>query len=82
VDPRGEVTILDPTGTRTPTSRSCSPWPVAVPNWLPRDTVQEVAYSLGVVCARKYVRTEKGHCCRLSPVEAQAIFFRVPVQVV
>jgi hypothetical protein len=30
----GEVKILDPTGTRTPTTRSSSPYAVAIPNAL------------------------------------------------
>jgi hypothetical protein len=31
---RGEEKILDPTGTRNPTPRSSSPWPVAIPTAL------------------------------------------------
>jgi hypothetical protein len=31
-------------------------------------------YILGVVCAGKYVRTRKGHCCKQTPIEARAIF--------
>jgi hypothetical protein len=32
----GEDKIVDPTGTRTPTPRSSSPWPVAIPTELSR----------------------------------------------
>jgi hypothetical protein len=33
---RGEEKILDPTGTRTPTPHSSSPYPVAIPTTLSR----------------------------------------------
>jgi hypothetical protein len=39
---RGEEKILDPTGTRTPTPQSSSPWPVAIPNTIARLLIVEV----------------------------------------
>jgi hypothetical protein len=43
----GEVKILDPTGTRTPTSQSSSPQPVAIPTAL-SDALQFAGLSSSV----------------------------------
>jgi hypothetical protein len=48
----GEVKILDPTETRTPTARSSSPQPVAIPTALPRLQIVRVCTELSCLKGR------------------------------
>jgi hypothetical protein len=45
-----EVKILDPTGTRTPTSSMSSPFPVAIPTALPRNLEKRRGSDFGLSC--------------------------------
>jgi hypothetical protein len=73
---RGEQKILEPTGTRTPTPRSSSPWPVAIPTALSRLGILGFNFLLGFL-ARGFHISPLSACCSETPLTYSVVILKI-----
>jgi hypothetical protein len=71
---RGEEEIFDPTGTRTPTPRSSSPYPVAIPTALSRCPYVHVALAAATLSESTHINL---YCVSDAAVVYVAFFFQL-----